>query len=222
MRSPADGLEAQDYVALFTLRRGEWVDRAFAAIASGPGEGERRELDWPFPEMVGSTLSMLTAQTDASGDAFFRFAFFDGERQWGILMSTLARNDGPWKELSEVQHKNSSPRLQDFKDWRLDEPDSVTRPSVVARRQELKALRRKKDAPRFQPLWKKITAGNVPGPAEGLRFAVEGDPRPGLAQKERTGGRRPDPRPDDPVGARLFGHVFAGRGAAYHALGGRL
>ena len=184
----ADGLASQDYIALFTLRRGEWRDEAFAAIAQGPGEGESRELDWPFPEMVGSTLSMLTAHSDASGDAFFRFAFFDGQRQWGILVSTLARNDGQWKELSAVQHKNSSPRLQDFKDWRLDEPDSITRPSVAARRQDLRALRRKKDAPRFAPVWQKIVAGNVPGPAEGLRFAVEGDPRLAWRKKKELVG----------------------------------
>ena len=86
-------------------------------IAQGPiGEDgqENRELDWPFPEMVGSSISMITAHTTAAGDALFRFGFFDGERQWGLLASSLEENDGRFKELGRVQHKNSSPRLQDF------------------------------------------------------------------------------------------------------------
>jgi hypothetical protein len=174
----ADGLAQRDYIGVFTLRRGDWVDRAFARISQGPGDAppERREMDWPFPEMVGSTLSMITAHTDKTGDAFFRFGLFDGERQWGILVSTLERNDGPWKEISAVQHKNSSPRLQDFKDWRLDEVDALPRPHVVARRHELRALRRKTESPVFAPIWKRITSGPMHGPAAGLRAAVEGDP----------------------------------------------
>ena len=69
-----DELENQDYLALFTLRRGDWIDREFEKLTWGPKDengAENRELDWPFPEMVGSTISMLTAQTDQSGDAFF-------------------------------------------------------------------------------------------------------------------------------------------------------
>ncbi len=171
----ADGLEEKDYVGVFTLRRGEWIDRKFEALAQGPGD-ENRELDWPFPEMVGSTISMITAHTSASGDVFFRFGMFDGERQWGILVSTLDRNDGAFKEISAVQHKNSSPRLEDFKDWRLDEQDHAPRPSVVARRQDLRNLRKKKDSPIFAPYWRQIATGEARGAASGVAFAVEGDP----------------------------------------------
>lgn len=74
------GLDSKDYVGVFTIRRGEWIDRHFARISQGPGD-DHRELDWPFPEMVGSTISMITAHSNADGDAFFRFGFFDGERQ---------------------------------------------------------------------------------------------------------------------------------------------
>ena len=177
----AEGLSQQDYIGVYTVRRGEWVDRAFAMIAQGPGD-EGRELDWPYPEMVGSTISMITARTAAgaaggAGDAYFRFAFFDGVRQWGILVSTLARNDGQWKEISAVQHKNSSPRLQDFMHWRLDEPDAVERPSVVVRRGDLPALRAKRSSPTFKRYWEAMCAGKTPGAAAGVRFAVEGDPR---------------------------------------------
>ncbi len=186
----ADGLEAQDYIGVFTIRRGEWIDREFERIAQGPGDDppERRELDWPFPEMVGSTLSMITARTDAAGDAFFRFGCFDGERQWGILVSTLARNDGPFKEIWEAQHKNSSPRLQEFKDWRLDEPDHVERPFVVARRAELCALRAKAQRPAFAGIWARITAGKGSGAGAGLRFAVEADPAVAWRKKRELVG----------------------------------
>ena len=171
----ADGLAHRDYVGIFTLRRGDWVDRKFAAISQGPGD-DRREWDWPFPEMVGSTISMITAHTDAGGDAYFKFGFFDGERQWGILVSTLDRNDGPMKEISSVQHKNSSPRLQEFKDWHLDEADREARPHVVARRENLRALRRKTTGPVFAKAWERIRTTAGPGPAEGVRFIVDNDP----------------------------------------------
>lgn len=171
-----EGLEAQDYIGVFSLRRGEWIDRAFARIAQGPDDGNR-ELDWPYPEMIGSTISMITAHTTSQGDACFRFGFFDGERQWGLLVSTLARNDGPWKELSRVQHKFSSPRLNDFCRWQLDVADTVVRPLVVAQRAELRALRRKRTAPGLTDVWQRIASGeNLPGPAEGVRFVVDGDP----------------------------------------------
>ena len=171
----ADGLQEKDYVGVFTLRRGEWIDRKFQALAQGPGD-ENRELDWPFPEMVGSTISMITAHTNVGGDVFFRFSMFDGERQWGIIVSTLDRNDGSFKEISAVQHKNSSPRLQDFKDWRLDEQDHAPRPSVVARRQDLKNLRKKKDSPVFARYWQLIADGKAQGAVTGVAFAVDGDP----------------------------------------------
>ncbi len=171
------GDDNHDAIAVFTVRRGEWIDRAFEAICNGPGDApEARELDWPYPEMVGSTISMITARTTRGGDALFRFGFFDGQRQWGILASTRAALDLPIPELSVVQHKLSSPRLQEFKDWRLDEQDRHPRPSVVVKRDELLSLRRKKYAPPFDAIWSKIAGENVPGPATGVRFAVEGDP----------------------------------------------
>lgn len=145
----ADGLQQRDYIAVVTLRRGDWIDRKFEKLAQGPGDANR-QLDWPYPEMVGSTVSMITANTSKAGDAYFRFKLFDGQRQWGILVSTLDRNDGPYKEISEVQHKNSSPRLQDFKDWQLDEQDHVTRRFAVARRDDLFALRKRRNHP-FSP-----------------------------------------------------------------------
>ncbi len=167
---------SRDYIAVYTQRRGEWVDRQFERIAQGPGDNNR-ELDWPFPEMVGSTISMITAHTSSEGDAFFRFRFFDGRRYWGILASTLDRNDGPRKELSAVSHKNSSPRLEDFMRWRLDEQDQVERPFLVARRKDLPDLRRKRESAAFREIWRKIREEKVAGPAAGLRFAVEGDPQ---------------------------------------------
>ncbi len=172
----AEGLEAQDYIGVFSLRRGDWIDRAFARIAQGPDDGNR-ELDWPYPEMIGSTISMITARTTSQGDACFRFGFFDGERQWGLLVSTLAQNDGPWKELSRVQHKFSSPRLNDFCRWQLDVADTLARPLVVAQRNKLRALRRKRNEPGLAQVWQRIASGeNLPGPAEGVRFVVDGDP----------------------------------------------
>jgi len=171
----ADGLEQTDYLAVFTIRRGDWIDRKFEQLAQGPPE-DNHELDWPYPEMVGSAISMITAHTNTDGDAFWRFGFFDGERHWGILASTLDRNDGPDKELAAVQHKNSSPRLQEFKDWKLDQQDQIVRPNVVTRRQDLKSLREKKHRPVFSRIWQKILGGNLPGPAAGLAFAIDGDP----------------------------------------------
>jgi hypothetical protein len=170
-----EGLDEKDYVAVFTRRRGGWIDRAFERIAQGPGD-ENRELDWPFPEMVGSTISMITAWTSADGDAFFRFAGFDGERQWGVLVSTLERNDGPYKELSSVQHKVSSPRLQDFMTWRLHEPDRLQRPMLLVARDEVRGLRRKRRDPVFAPVWEKLVRGHHRGPSRGLRALVESDP----------------------------------------------
>lgn len=172
----AGDLNRKDYIAVYTQRRGDWIDRKFEKIAQGPGD-DQRELDWPFPEMVGSTISMITAHTDRSGDCYFRFRFFDGRRFWGILASSLDRNDGPYKELSEVQHKNSSPRLQDFKEWNLDQQDSLERPSLVTRLEDLPALRAKRMSPAFQKIWSQICSGRASGPARGLQFAVEGDPQ---------------------------------------------
>ncbi len=171
--TPADPRQ-NDYIAVFSRRRGEWIDREFARLCQGPGEN--RELDWPHPEMVGSTISMITAHTDASGDAFFRFGFFDGERQWGILVSDLAQNDGTFKQLSAVQHKTSSPRLQEYMEWRLDEPDQIARPFVLAKRDDLRKLRLRKNSPVFAPLWERISSGNAGETASALVFAIDNNP----------------------------------------------
>ncbi|PTY03947.1 hypothetical protein DB346_02755 [Verrucomicrobia bacterium LW23] len=174
-----EGLEHQDYIAVVTLRRGTWVDRKFERIAQGPIDAagrENRELDWPYPEMVGSSISPITAHTCADGDAFFRFAMFDGARSWGLLVSTLERNDGPWKEIAAVQHSNSSPRLQEFKDWHLDVADTVARPNGVIKRSQLFSLREKTRSKRLGRVWSKIANQEVRGPVEGLSFAVQGDP----------------------------------------------
>ncbi|MGI6494724.1 MAG: carboxypeptidase-like regulatory domain-containing protein [Kiritimatiellia bacterium] len=170
-----DGLDEKDYIAVFTLRRGEWIDRKFERLSHGPIDGNR-ELDWPYPEMIGSTVSMITVRTSAAGDAAFHFAFFDGERQWGLLASSFAANDGPDKELARSHHKFGSPRLDDFARWNLDVQDAAERPRVVARRAELRALRAKRFDPAFAESWKRICSGKVHGPATGLRFAVDGDP----------------------------------------------
>ena len=170
-----DGLDARDYIAVFTRRRGEWIDRAFERISQGPGDANR-ELDWPHPEMVGSTISMITAHTSEDGDAYFRFAGFDGERQWGVLVSTLERNDGPHKELSSVQHKVSSPRLRDFMTWRLHEPDPLPRPMLLMSRDDIRGLRRKRHEPAFAPVWEKLVKGHQRGPSRGLQALLESDP----------------------------------------------
>jgi hypothetical protein len=174
-----EGLDQGDYIGVFTRNRGEWIDRAFERIARGPIDEAGRpnsELDWPYPEMVGSSISMIRALTGADGDAWFQFGFFDGERQWALLASSLERNDGPWKEIGRLQHAWSGPRLQEFKDWHLDVRDSLPRPHVVARREELIGLRRKAASKRLGPLWQKIANQPVSGPRAGLCFAVEGDP----------------------------------------------
>lgn len=173
----SDRPESEDYLAVFTMRRGEWIDRHFASISKGPGD-DRREWDWPYPEMVGSTVSMITAHSRPDGDQVFRFGCFDGERQWGLMASAFSENDGPRKLLSATQHKYSSPRLQDFKDWQLDEADRHARPSVVATRDQLPTLKTKKEDPRFRPLYERLK--NNPYPhglaGRGLCALLDGDP----------------------------------------------
>ena len=174
-------LQQNDYIAVFSRRRGEWIDREFERLCQGPGEN--RELDWPHPEMVGSTISMMTAKTDTTGDAFFHFGFFDGERQWGILVSDLQQNDGPFKQLSAVQHKNSSPRLQEYKDWNLDVQDTVVRPCLLARRKELGKLRARKTTPVFAGPWERIARGEAGGASAALVFAIDNNPLAGWRKK---------------------------------------
>ena len=174
-----DGLDEADLVGVFTVRRGDWIDRKFEAISRGPGDDApwKRELDWPYPEMVGSTISMITAHTDSEGDAFFRFPMFDGRRHWGILVSTLERNDGPYKEISSIQHKNSSPTLQQFMTWHLDEADATPRPHVVAERTALRRLRQKRTDPAFSKYWQLIKQDRTGHTSsESLCALVEGDP----------------------------------------------
>ncbi|MDR2674175.1 MAG: carboxypeptidase-like regulatory domain-containing protein [Opitutaceae bacterium] len=175
----AGDVSGQDYIGVISLRRGEWIDREFHRLSQGPVDmdgSENRELDWPYPEMVGSSISMITAHTDAGGDVYFRFGCFDGERRWGLYVSTLKANEGLFKEMGALQHAYSSPRLQEFKDWHFDEPDTRARPHVVAARDQLVSLRAKRAGGRFGRLWEKIRAGRVPGPAAGLAFALECDP----------------------------------------------
>lgn len=176
----ADGLESRDYIGIFTRRRGEWIDRAFEKIAQGPIDEagrENRELEWPHPEMVGSSISMVHIETAEDGDVYFRFGFFDGERQWGLLAGSFADNDGPWKQLGRVQHAYSSPRLQEFKDWTFDLPDTQARPHLVARRGELIDLRKKTASGPFAGLWSKLRReSRMPGPRDGLLFAIDNDP----------------------------------------------
>ena len=129
-----------DYVGLFSRRRGEWLDDDFAELTNGPLNGNY-ELDWPYPEMLGSTISMLTVNTTAAGEVQFRFDAFNGERQWGVFISDFARNDGPYRELSLIQHKNSSPRLEDFRSWHLDAPERQPRPLLLTTPEQLVRLR---------------------------------------------------------------------------------
>ena len=185
------GLDTKDYIGVFTIRRGDWIDREFERLSQGPGDTppERRELDWPYPEMVGSTISMITAHTTAAGDAYFRFGFFNGERHWGILVSDFDRNDGAFKELGTVQHKTSSPRLNDFKEWRLDEQDHVCRPFVVAQRSNLIQLRRKQTSPVFAPVWKRMETDTMGRTATaGLMGVVGGDPVAAWRRKREIAG----------------------------------
>ncbi|MET0261510.1 MAG: hypothetical protein ABW223_01340 [Rariglobus sp.] len=174
-----DSIVEKDLIGVISLRRGEWIDREFNRIAQGPIDAdgsENRELDWPFPEMVGSSISMITGHTTAGGDVFFRFGCFDGERQWGLYVGEVSANTGLAKEIAGVQHAYSSPRLQEFKDWNFDVPDVHARPHVVASRDSLVGLREKTRHPLLGKIWEKIRAGIVPGPAGGLTFAVEADP----------------------------------------------
>lgn len=174
-----DGLKERDYIGVFTRRRGQWIDREFERVSHGPIDSSGKpnyELEWPFPEMVGSSISMITAQTNEQGDAFYRFGLFDGERHWGMLVSSFDQNDGPWREFGRLQHAFSSPRLQDFMQWKLDEADDHTRPHGIVQRAQLPKLRKKSKQAPFAGLWNKIRNEPVPGPAQGLAFAIDGDP----------------------------------------------
>ena len=72
--------------------------------------------------------------------------------------------------------KNSSPRLEEFIKWRLDEQDQVVRPHVVAQRDKLFDIRKKRESSSLRAHWERIKSGHTSGPCEGVRFLVEGDP----------------------------------------------
>jgi uncharacterized RmlC-like cupin family protein len=153
-----DSVEEKDCIGVFTLRRGEWIDRAFDKVSHGPAKaGYSHEQEWPFPEMIGSSISMITAETEET-DCLFRFNSFDGERHWGLMVASFDENDGRFKAVSEYHHKNSSLRLQEFKKWRLDLPSAIVRPSILVQAERLPELRRRKMDPRFAEEWRKIEA----------------------------------------------------------------
>ena len=185
-----DGLQQHDQISVFTRRRGDWIDHAFAAIAKGPPSGET-ELDWPFPEMVGSTISMISVASTADGRLEMRFPRFAGERHWGLLASDFARGDGPLKELQQVRHKTSFPRLDQLRQWHLDEPDTEPRPCLVAEHDQLTQLRSKLTQPDFSELWQALQTDNRYGDNQALRFALSGDPATGWRLGRRLVGLVP-------------------------------
>lgn len=135
-----DGCDSQDLVAVVGRRRGDWIDHAFASACHGPADHER-ELDWPYPEMLGSTVSMIRCATTASGGVRMHFGRFHGERHWALLVSAFARGDGLLKEIHHVRHKTSSPRLDALRRWRFAAADAGERPRAAARREDLPRLR---------------------------------------------------------------------------------
>ncbi len=177
-------LSDKDYISVFSIRRGEWRDLDFENICEGPGDNNR-ELDWPYPEMIGSTISRISALTSSHGDVFFRWNMFRGERYWGIQVSSIDNNDGPFKEIRQVQHKVSSPRLQHFKNWRLDEADTIERPYVLIPRDKLIQARAKKDQPEFREIWNRVKSATNQGQtsADGVLFGLNGDPRLAWSRK---------------------------------------
>ncbi|MFG0250528.1 MAG: hypothetical protein ACF8OB_16705, partial [Phycisphaeraceae bacterium JB051] len=173
-------LEDDDFIAIFTIRRGEWKDEEFDKISHGPVDGNR-ELDWPYPEMVGSTISMITANYTAATDdseakVAFRFPMFKGERYWGIAVSERDLNDGIHKHLSELQHKNSSPRLDDFYRWELDTVDQQQRPMVWGSDDRILEMRKTRDVPAFKHAWDRIEAHPGKPGLGGLSFLLTADP----------------------------------------------
>jgi hypothetical protein len=177
--TPAN-LKADDFIAVFTIRRGEWKDEDFDRIAHGPVDGNR-ELDWPYPEMVGSTISMITAEYTApmegkKTDVCFRFPMFRGERYWGIAISERDLNDGPHKHLSELQHKNSSPRLDDFIRWELDTQDTCQRPVVWGPDQRIFEMRKTRDQDVFKHAWEHVWQNPDKAGYGGLSFLLNADP----------------------------------------------
>ncbi|MEI6519267.1 MAG: hypothetical protein WCO98_04410 [bacterium] len=227
-----DGLESHDQVSVFTRNRGQWIDHAFAAIAAGPPPGGH-ELDWPYPEMVGSTISMITVNSTTDGKIEMRFPRFAGERHWGLLASDFARGDGPRKEIYQVRHKTSFPRLDDLRKWQLDEPDRGHRPCLLAERDKLPEIRERIKHPAMAPLWEKIaspmwdqvrTGKNTSG-SETLFFLVTGDPATGWRIARQLSSRMPAQvralllsRENGDVWSPVGGRCWAPQAEAYDAI----
>jgi hypothetical protein len=227
-----DGLESHDQVSVFTRKRGEWIDHAFAAIAAGPPPGGH-ELDWPYPEMVGSTISMITVVSTADGKIEMRFPRFAGERHWGLLASDFARGDGPRKEIYHARHKTSFPRIDDMRKWQLDEEDRGHRPCLLAERDKLPEIRERIKDPAMAPLWDKIarpmwdqvrTGKNTSG-SETLFFLVTGDPATGWRIARQLSSRMPAQvralllsRENGDVWSPVGGRCWAPQAEAYDAI----
>lgn len=219
-----DGLERRDQVGVFSRRRGDWIDHAFAAIAKGPPEGGH-ELDWPYPEMVGSTISMITVSSTADGRLGARFPRFAGERHWGILASDVGRGDGPLKELQQVRHKTSFPRLDEMRRWHLDHADPTPRPCVVAERARLPEIRASLARPGCDGLWRRLQEDSRYGEAEALRFALTGDPILGWRLARRLAAMVPAQsrclllsRENGDVWSPVGGRVWAPQALVYDAV----
>lgn len=218
-----DGLERNDQVGVFTRRRGDWVDHAFAAIAQGPPVGGH-ELDWPYPEMVGSTISMITVVSSADGHLNVRFPRFSGVRHWGLLASDFQRGDGPLKELQQVRHKTSFPRLDDVRRWHLDHADPTPRPCVIAERQRLPEIRAHLGQPGLDELWRRLQEDHH-GEAEALRFVLTGDVATGWRLARRLAAVIPAQarclllsRENGDVWSPVGGRVWAPQVLAYDAV----
>ncbi len=178
-----DSLDESDCIGVFSIRRGKWIDREFERLSQGPAKaGYSHEQEWPYPEMIGSSISMITAETKGD-DCFFRFGCFDGERHWGLMVSNFEENDGAWPAIADNQMKNSSPRLQDFKDWQLDVQTATPRPAFMIKEEELPELRRRRNDERFRRVWQMIenerpNGGGQWGPscAGAFRAILSADP----------------------------------------------
>lgn len=219
-----DGLERRDLVGVFTRRRGDWIDHAFAAIAGGPPEGGH-ELDWPYPEMVGSTISMITVASTADGRLEMRFPRFAGTRHWGLLASDVRRGDGRLKELQQVRHKTSFPRLDDLRRWQLDRPDDGLRPCLAAERERLPGIRSRLAEPAFAALWRRMQGDGRHPDQEAVRFAITGDPLTGWRLGRRLAAMVPAQarclllsRENGDVWSPVGGRVWAPQATAFDAV----
>lgn len=220
-----DGLDRHDLLGVFSRRRGDWVDHAFAAIAGGPPAGGH-ELDWPYPEMVGSTISMITVRSTSDGRLEMRFPRFSGERHWGLLASDMRRGDGPLKELQQVRHKTSFPRLDELRSWHLEDVDCTPRPSLVVDADRIAAVRRRTQDPDVARLWERIRDGGGRHlDSEALRFVLTGDPLAGWRLGRQLAALVPAQarclllsRENGDVWSPVGGRVWAPQACAYDAV----